>query len=130
MRDPRHQRRGHELHRDDLTMLKRIQALRAKTVERGATEAEAAAAQAKADELENGVERAVLMQLKWAEEHARRIVWALAGLPSCCSPNSSWRWPLLRDWASVHGHLDVSTLKILAGIKLPKGVMNNAIAMD
>jgi hypothetical protein len=53
-------------------------------------------ASAKADELENGTERAVeiLTSLNWGDAQARGIVSALARLPPWRGPGS-WRWPLL-----------------------------------
>ena len=87
--------------------------LRAKTVARGATPAEAKAAAAKVAELthaENVVEaEAILVKLSWSEPQARGMVAAFPHLPPWLGPNS-WRWPLLYDWASVHEHRDPTAL--------------------
>jgi hypothetical protein len=93
---------------------KRIAALRAKTVARGATEAEAAAAATKVSELMKSEQReeatACLQRLGWGEAQAQGIVAGLDRLPPW-QTETDWRWPLLWVWASAHQKQDPLALK-------------------
>lgn len=96
------------------SLTKKVALLQAKTVARGATEAEAQAAAAKVTELTQGEQRAEaaahLKRLGWSEQHARGIVAGLDRLPPW-QAKTDWRFGVLWDWASAHGHRDPTTLE-------------------
>lgn len=93
---------------------KKIDALKAKTVARGATVAEAKAAAAKVAELSQddrrAEARAFLQTLGWSPAHAAGIVTGLNTIPPW-SKTTRWRSELLFDWCSANQGLDFTALE-------------------
>ena len=91
-------------------MSARVKKLRALAADRGATKAEAAAAKAKADELDQSEQAIeILKRLKFSEEQARGIVEALPDFP--IYRPSRPRWGLFWDWCSANHHRDPMSLE-------------------
>lgn len=94
----------------------KIEALRAKTVDRGATPAEAKAAAELADKLEASRSvkqeeaREALREYVPEAYRLEHIVNALPNIPPWRGPDT-WRWPLLHDWANSHDHKDPYSLE-------------------